>query len=292
MQAQLSNAAANPQKAFFDTVTVTMSQGSQRARPMTPELFDEIDVDQALAIYRERFADASDFTFFIVGNFSVDSIQPLVQRYLGGLPSLRRAEVARDVGIRPPSGKVEKVVRRGAEPQSQTFMAFTGPYTHSAEAGYLMASLSEVLNNRLIDNLREKLGGTYGASARVAGTRDEPQRYTATIQFGSAPDRAEELTQAVLAEIAALSENGPTAAELEKVREGQLRARETALKTNFFWTGQLSTAYQYGEDPREILAYNTMVQNLTAEAIRDAARQYLRDDNYVHITLLPAAVTP
>lgn len=292
LQAQMSNAAANPQKAFFDTITVTMTQGNRRVPVMGPELLDQIDLDRALAIYRDRFADASDFTFFIVGNFNVDSIRPLVERYLGALPSLRRTETGRDNGIRPPTGKVEKVVRKGLEPQSQTFIAFSGPFSYSPEDSYLMTSLGEVLSNRLLENLREKLGGTYSASARVSGSRDEPRLYMATIQFGSAPDRAEELTQAVLAEIAALSETGPTAAELEKVREGQLRARETAIKTNFFWASQLSSAYQYGDDPREILGYDRLVAGLTAEAIRDAARRYLRQDNYVHVTLLPATVTP
>ena len=292
MRAQLANAAANPQKSFFDTITVTMAQGSPRAPVMGPEILDAIDLDRALAIYRDRFADASDFTFFIVGNFNVDSIRPLVQRYLGGLPSIHRREVGRDAGVRPPTGRVEKVVRQGQEPQSQTFMAFTGPFTWTPEDNYVMGALGEVLSNRLIDNLREKMGGTYSASARISGTRDNPQRFVATIQFGSAPDRAEELTQAVLAEIAALSESGPTPAELEKVREGQLRSRETAVKTNFFWSSQLSTAYQYGDDPRGILTYERMVNGLSAEAIRDAARRYLRQDNYVHVTLLPATVTP
>jgi zinc protease len=292
LQAQLANADASPQKAFMDTVSVTMTQGSPRTPLLSAGLLDQIDLDRAMAIYRDRFADASDFTFFIVGNFDLDAIRPLVQRYLGGLPSLRRGESARDVGTRAPVGRVEKVVRRGVEPQSQTFMAFSGPFTYSAADSYLMSSLGEILSNRLIETLRERLGGTYSASAQVFGTREAPHQYVASIQFGSAPDRAAELTEAVLAEIAALSDSGPTEEELTKVREGQLRARETALRTNFFWSTQLNTAYRFGEDPRDILAYDRLVQGLTAEAIREAARKYLRQDNYVHVTLLPATVTP
>jgi zinc protease len=292
LQAQLANANASPQKAFMDTVSMTMTQGSPRVPLISAEMLDQIDLDRAMAIYRERFADASDFTFFIVGNFQVDSIRPLVQRYLGGLPALRRNEVARDVGISAPTGRIEKVVRRGVEPQSQTFMAFTGPFTWNPRDSYLMGALGEVLSNRLIENLREKLGGTYSASAQVFGSREAPHQFVASIQFGSAPDRAEELTQAVLAEIAALAADGPTEAELTKVREGQLRSRETALKTNFFWATQLGNAYRFGDDPREILQYDRLVQELTAEAIRDAARKYLAQDNFVHVTLMPATVTP
>ena len=140
--------------------------------------------------------------------------------------------------------------------------------------------------------LREKLGGTYSVGARLSGSRDDAKMYTATIQFGSAPERADELTKAVFAEIKALSDSGPSAAEVEKVKAAQLRARETNLKMNFFWTGQLSNAYQYGDDPRDVLAYNKLVDGLTVAAIRDAARRYLKGENYVHVTLLPEPTRP
>lgn len=291
-QAAMSNMAANPQGAFFDTITVTMASHNIRAKPTTAATLDEVNVNRALAIYQDRLADASDFTFFIVGSFDIDTIKPLVQRYLGGLPSLNRKEVAKDVGIRPPTGVVERTVRRGVEPQSQTFMAFTGPYQYSETNAYLMSTLGEILSNRLIDKLREKLGGTYSVGARIAGGRDDPQMYTALVQFGSAPERSEELTKAVFAEIKDLMDNGPNAAEIEKVKEAQLRARETSIKTNFFWTGSLSAAYQYGDDPKNILAYDKLVAGLNAAALRDAAKRYLKGENYVHVTLLPETKTP
>ena len=291
-QASMANAAANPMKAYSDAVTAIMTQHNFRARPTGPATLDEINLDRALAIYRDRFADASDFTFLIVGSFNIDSIKPLVQRYLGGLPSLNRKEAGKDRGIRPPKGLIDQTVRRGVEPQSQTFMAFTGPYQYSRENEYLLSSLSEILGNRLTEKLREKLGGTYGVSARVGGSREEPHIFTATVSFGSAPERAEELTKAVLAEIQTLIDLGPSPAEIEKVKEAQLRARETALKTNMFWTSQLNTAYQYGDDPRDILAYQKMVAGLTTAAIRNAARRYLKGDSYIHVTLLPETITP
>ena len=288
----MANADASPMKAFSDTVQVTMTQHNPRGKPMSASTLDEANFNRALAIYRDRFADASDFTFTIVGNFSVDSIKPLVERYLGGLPSLNRKEAPRDLGIRPPTGVIDKVVRRGVEPQSQTFMAFSGPYQYSAENDYVLASLSEVLSNRLIEKIREKLGGTYGVSARITGTRDDSKTFTATISFGSAPERSSELEQAVLAEVKSLSEVGPTPEELIKVKEAQLRTRELNLKSNYFWVSALSTAYQYGEDPRAILGYRKLVDGLTAESIRAAAQRYLKRENYVHITLLPNVVTP
>ncbi|MGH7446583.1 MAG: M16 family metallopeptidase, partial [Longimicrobiales bacterium] len=145
-----------------------------------------------------------------------------------------------------------------------------------------------VLQNRLLEKLREALGGTYSVNVSAGAGRDEPATYSATIRFGSSPDRVDELTAAVMAEIQAIKNDGPAAAEIDKIREAQRRSRELSLKQNGFWIGSISEAYEYGDDPRDILKRHELTEALTAEAIRDVARRYLRLDNYVHVTLLPA----
>jgi len=95
---------------------------------MSLELLDEMDLATSMAVYRDRFADAGDFSFFFVGNFTLEQLEPLVRTYLGGLPATGRQETWRDVGIEPPEGVVEKTVYRGIEPKSRTQIVFTGPF--------------------------------------------------------------------------------------------------------------------------------------------------------------------
>jgi zinc protease len=287
-QSMLANRGVSPQAEFADTINVTMAGYHPRARPITADAFDRIDLDRALGIYRDRFADASDFTFFIIGDFDIDSIRPHVQRYLGGLPSLNRTESGRDLGIRPPTGVVRKLVHTGAEPQSQTFLSFTGPFEFDPNERYLLASMGEVLQNRLLDRLREALGGTYSVSASAGAGREPPATYSVTINFGSAPERADELVDAVMEEIRMLQTQGPSAADVEKVVEAQRRARELNLKRNPYWLSNLTAAYQFGDDPRDILKLHERYELLTPDAVRAMAQRYLRLDNYVHITRLPA----
>lgn len=292
MQAALANMAASPQKAFTDTLIATISRNSPRAVSMSAEVLDEIDLDQAMAVYRDRFADAGDFTFFLVGSFSLASIRPLVTRYLGALPSTGRVEAARNVDPPPPTGVIEKVVRKGSEPQSMTVMVFSGPFAWTPEENHVLISMGELLQNRLLDNLREELGGTYSVTAQTQGMRDHPNAYVAFVQFGSAPDRADELEEAVLAEIRAVADSGVTEEELVKVREGQIRGTETAIKTNPFWANTLESYWQYGDDPLRILSWRERVETITAERIQAAAQKYLSGENYIRVTLLPAEVTP
>ncbi len=286
-QAALANRSANPLAAFEDTIQVTLSQGHFRARPLSPAVLEELDLDRAMAFYRDRFADASDFTFVFVGSFDLERMRPLVRTYLGGLPSIGREETWRDVGIDPPSGVIRKVVRKGIEEQSQTQIIFTGPFEYSPTNVHVLRSLGEVLDIRLREVLREDLGGTYGVSVSTSAARDPAPRYALQIGFGSAPDRAEELTGVVFAHLDSLAAAGPAAEDLQKVREMQRRERETALRQNGYWLSALVTRYREGRDPRDILEVERMIDALDAAAIRDAARRFLRRDNYVQVMLLP-----
>jgi zinc protease len=287
MQAALANMDANPQKVFTDTAQALLTGYSPYARTMSAALLDQIDLDRAMAFYRDRFADASDFTFVLVGNFSVDSIRPLVERYLASLPGLDREDAGRDVGLRPARGRVDRIVRAGTEPQSQTVMFWTGPLEWNREDAFLIEALGEVLQNRLTDNLRETLGGTYSASVQAAAIKEPVRSHLTSVQFGSAPERVDELVTAIKAEIAALAADGPTAAEITKVREGVVRERETALRTNAFWAGQLLDFALEGEELDEILAFDEMLALLTPDRLQEAAKRFLLVDNVIKVTLLP-----
>ena len=116
----LANRSASPDAAFSDTLQVTMAQHSVREQPISAAQLDRIDPFKSYDFYKDRFSDASGFTFVFVGNFKPDSIKPLVAKWLGSLPSTGRKETWRDTGVRPPTGIVRRVVKKGAEPKART----------------------------------------------------------------------------------------------------------------------------------------------------------------------------
>jgi zinc protease len=272
----VANRGASPEQVFGDTIAVTMAQHHARARPITPAYVNEVDLGTALRVYRERFADAGDFTFVFVGSFSADSVRPLVERYLATLPATGRRESPRDLGLRPPTGVVERTVRKGVEPKAETRLVFTGALANpSRERRFALSMLGEVLELRLRDRLREALGGTYGVQVSAGAQRVPRDEYSVSISFGSAPERADELTRAVYAELDSLRARGATADEIAKVRELQTRERETSLKQNAFWLGQLAARAEHGEPLADILTYDRVLATLTPELVRDAARAFL-----------------
>ncbi|MGD2216039.1 MAG: insulinase family protein [Gemmatimonadales bacterium] len=287
MQAFLANRNADPGSAFYDTLNVTLTQHHFRSRPPTLELYEEMDLDVSYEFYRERFADAGDFLFVFVGNFDLEELKPLIQTYLGGLPSSGREETWRDEGIRYPSGVIEKTVYKGIEPKSQTRIIFTGPFDWTRENRYAIRALGDVLRIRLREVLREDMGGTYGVSVGGSGSRDPVPDYRFSISFGTAPERLEELVDAVFLQIDSLQTVGPPQEDIDKVKEMQRREHETDLRENSFWLGQLLAAERYGLDPRNLLDYEEMIDGLTAEMVKEAAQRYLRTDDYVRVSLYP-----
>lgn len=286
-EAVLENKNRDPEAAFGDTLTVTLAQYHFRARPFTTALLNEIDMERSLAIYHERFANAADFTFVFVGNFSVDSLRPFVEKYIGALPGTPAAEKVRDVGIRPPTGVVEKTVRRGVEPKSTTSIIFSGPFEFTLPNRLGLALMTDVLELRLRDVLREDLGGTYGASVSSSSTREPTPRYSVRVSFGADPQRLESLTKTVFEQIEKLKQQPPTAEELAKVKEAQRREWETNMKRNAYWVAQIAARDRAGEPIADALNFPDRLNALTPARLQQAAQRYLRSDNYVRVSLYP-----
>ena len=286
-RAVLLNQRNDPGSIFRDTITMTMTQHHPRVRLFTPELFDSVDVRRALAVYEDRFADAGGFTFYLVGSFSPDSVRPLVERYLASLPGPSRSEKARDVGIRPPSGVVQRTVRAGIEPKAQTTIAFTGSCEYSFENRAVMTALRQLLDIRLREVLREDKGGTYGAGVNADCSHIPYPHYQFTVSFGSAPERTDELTRAVFAVIDSIKAGAVSDSNLTKLRELTIREHETALQRNDRWLAAMMDADEDGRDQRDFLRVAELATKVTKDQIRDAARLYLSNDRYARFTLLP-----
>jgi zinc protease len=283
----LANRANDPDQVFSDTVEVTMAQHHPRSRPMDAAAIASVKLDKAFQIYRDRFADASDFTFVFVGAVNVDSLRPLVEQWLGTLPSTGRKETWRDVGERTPPGVIEKVVRKGTEPKANTYVFFTGDAPFNPASRYALRSLGELLEMKMLETMREALGSTYSVGVSGSSEKYPRETYTVTFNYGSSPDKVDTLYKTMLAIIDSVKKNGVSDADVQKVREQQQRTQEVSLKENNWWVSNIATRLQNGEDPRGLVTYTDFIKNLTGKQIQDAAVQFLNTERMAKFVLLP-----
>jgi len=283
----LANQAAVPEFAFFDALTTARFQNHLRRRTTTVATIDEWNLDKSLAFYKDRFADASDFTFVFVGSFDVATMKPLVEHYLASLPSIRRKESWKDVGVRTPETVVEKRVEKGIEPKSRSAIVFTGPFEYNQTQRLALRATSEILQTRLLEAIREELGGTYSISAAPSYERIPIPTYSVNIQFGSAPDRTENLIKRVFQEIELLKTNGPTDKQLNDEKEAMQREFETNSKLNNYLLVNLVAKYQIGDDPAGVWLLPEYINKIDKAMIQESAKKYLDQKRYVEVMLFP-----
>jgi zinc protease len=286
-KAVLANQQKSPEWAFNESLQRVLSQDHPRARPMTVEMIDQMNLEKSLAFYKDRFADASDFTFVFVGSFTPEMMRPFVERYLASLPSLHRNETWKDVGIRPPQGLVEKTVRKGIEPKGQAAIVFTGPFQFDQEHRVAIRALGMVLDTKLREVLREDLSGTYGVSVSPAYSKIPNEEYRFSIQFGCNPQRTDELVKVVFQEIENLKKNGPSEKQISDVREQLIRDFETNMQQNGYLLSQIYLRYQVPEDLGKFFGLPEFYKTLNVKMIWDAALRYLNTNNCVKVLLLP-----
>jgi zinc protease len=274
---------------------VLSTQNHLRRRPTTPEAVEKVDLDKALAIYKDRFADASDFTFVFVGNIDLDRLKQLAEAYLASLPTKKRKESWRDVKVYWPNGVKTKTVTKGSEPKSLVVLTFHGNEKWSRDTENDMRMLGETLRLRLRQVLREDMGGVYGVQAGGMISRRPRQEYKFSVSFGCAPENVDKLEKAVFDEIKAMQKNGIDDDYILKVKEARQRAHETELQDNGYWARELERAYRYGDDPRLIPDIGPMLAKVSSDRVRAAAKKYLSSKQYVLGVLKPessAGATP
>jgi len=287
MKAMIKNRSLNPETAYSDTLNVTLTQHNPRYKPWSEETLDEMNLDKSLAIYRDRFADTGDFTFFIVGSFDPEKIKPLIEKYIGGLPVTDREETWKDVSFNYPSGVIEKSVYRGKEPKSKSTIIFTGDFEWNRQNRHVTDTMIQILQIKLREVLREDLGGTYSVQAYSSFEHYPKEEYKITLAYGSNPDRVEELKSAIFTQIDSLKNFPVQEKYLQKITEIQHREYETGLKENRFWLSNLEFKFFHNEPMSDILDYDQLVNSVTLSDIQLAAQKYFNMDNYVRVTLYP-----
>lgn len=297
MRRQLESAVANrgrsPGQAFGEKVAEVTTSGHFTAEPLTAERVAALDRAKMLAQYRQRFANAADFTLFMVGAFQVDEALPLLASYVGSLPSTGSKSAAfTDPGVRFPAGVQRVQVQKGREPRSQTLISFYADPGFDPAEQERVGIATEILETVLRDSLRESLGQTYTVSVGLA--QSPPQRGDGYIgvSFGAAPENIAAMTDRVLQEVQRLQSDGPRAELVANAKEGAKRDYETSLKQNQYWLRRLQTVHLLDRDPADITTREARIDAVSVDSVRDAFRTYFPQDRYTVVTLVPETAAP
>ncbi len=287
LTASLANKSKDPNSVFMDTVSYVMGNYHPRRKPMTLESMKDIDYNKSFDIYKQRFANAGDFIFTFVGNFKLEQIVPLIEKYIGSLPTGAVKESWKDVGLTYPKGQISRVVKKGQENKASVRLYFNGPANYSDLESAQLDQLCSILGIRLREVLREDQGGVYGVGVRGSINRVPSDNYSVSINFGCSVENVDKLVSLVMEEINKLKAEGASQVNIEKVTAEDTRGLETQLKQNGYWQYNLEQKYLWGEDPKTILLDMENLKKLNVQRTKELANKYFSMDNFAKLILMP-----
>lgn len=286
---QMQFMTADPQFAFLDSVYKVLYDGNPLAPTQIPKPsnYDKINFERSLAIYKELISDANDFTFIMVGNIDVESIKPLLATYIGSLPSKGGIGKIGDNGVRVTKGVKDFTVYKGKEQKSFILNIYSGEVPYSEDLAFKAEILSEILNIKIIEDLREKIGGIYSGGINGTVQKYPYNSYIFGLQLPCGPENVDKLKKAAAEEIEKIKTNGPEQKDLDKVKKSLMEKYTVNMKENNFWTGVLQGIYFSEKDPQRTLNYEKVVNDITVNDLKKTASLLFDGKNIIGGILQP-----
>lgn len=288
-QSQFANLAANPEAAFADSMYKVIFQNNPLAPIRVPhvEYFDKINPDRCIEIYKEMFGNAAGMHFVFTGSFKEADMVPFIEQYIASLPVSGKSMEVVDTKVRVIPGAHEFKMNKGAEQKSLILAFYTGETPYSPEMNLKVNALSEVLNLRIIEELREKIQGIYGGQSGGGLEKYPYNAYSFMVQLPCGPEKADTLVKALKHEIALIREKGIDNSYLDKVKKTWIEGYKASYKDNGTWLSQLMDAKLNGGNMERFLNYEKNVNALTTADVQEAAKLIFGGKNEFFAILMP-----
>lgn len=250
-------------------------------------MLDQIKLNSAERFFKERFSNPGDFTFIFVGSFDLQKIKPLIEKYIGGIPGKEQHEKWGIQDYQPPQQVVEKSLYMGKDPKSINTIVFNGPFNWSFEKVRIGLFVTDILEIKLRERIREAKSGTYSIGVSGRFYHIPKQRFEVLIRFSCDPQRVDELTKEVFTQIDSLVQFGPREKDLEKVREQYLKDYEEGLKQNGFWRSRLNYSLFHQIPYDHVLEMDDIYEAITLKQVHQMAKHLFANRPYLKAVLYP-----
>ena len=284
LKAELQNADANPMSAFSDTITSALYNNHPRAIKMKENMVDKINYDHIIDMYKDRYKDASDFTFYLVGNVDLEKVKPMIAKYLGSLPAINRKETFKDNKMYIRKGKYKNEFAKKQETPMATIMFFySGTCKYDLRNNILLSFLDQALDMVYTAEIREKEGGTYGVSCNGSLGKYPKEELILQIVFQTDPAKKDKLSAVVVEQLNKMAKEGPSAEHMQKIKEYMLKKYKDAQKENGYWLNNLDEYFYTGIDNTK--DYEKIVNSITAKEVQDFLAKLLKQNNEIQVVM-------
>ena len=282
----LKNRNASSKVVYNDSLSATLYDHNVRKAPVTVEIAKKADYNRIFEIYRERFSDASNFKTVFIGKVDMAQLRPLLCQYLATLPSTHKAEKSNKVNVPQivKKNEVVKFVHKQETPLANVSVFYTANVPFSPKNDLVLDMLTRVLQIAYTDSVREEKGGTYGVGVSFNLEKEDNPNALLRISYKSDPKRYEELNPVIYKQLLNIADHGPVASSMDKVKKYLKKQYGQMAITNDYWSYVIW--HQLDDDADFDKDYCKMVDNLTASDVQKMAKELLKQNHRVEVTML------
>lgn len=282
----LKNRNASSKVVYNDSLSATLYDHNVRMAPVTVEIAKKADYNRIFEIYRERFSDVSNFKTVFIGKVDMAQLRPLLCQYLATLPSTHKAEKSNKANVPQivKKNKVVKFVHKQETPLANVSVFYTANVPFSPKNDLVLDMLSRVLQIAYTDSVREEKGGTYGVGVSFNLEKEDNPNALLRISYKSDPKRYEELNPVIYKQLLNIADHGPVASSMDKVKKYLKKQYGQMAITNDYWSYVIW--HQLDDDADFDKDYCKMVDNLTASDVQKMAKELLKQNHRVEVTML------
>jgi zinc protease len=293
LKTQISQVKNMPEFAFQEEWLKSMYPTSKRNIILPTEAqLKQMDINKMLKIWKERFSNAADFTFTFVGNIDEATALPLIEKYIGSLPSSDKREQFKDVSTPFAKGVVEKVVYAGTADKSMLTLTMEKPFTWSDKERMATNLLNNIIDIKLTQTIREEMGGTYSPYFKLDYDKYPQPKVTAMAYYMCSPDNVDKIADATFGVFDKIIADGPTDEDLAKAKEQLISERKVSLESNRTWASIINGSRWFGYEMTTLEQYTAAINAMTKEDIKAVAVKYLNHNEYLKVSMKPESMKP
>ena len=272
-----------------DSVTATLyGNNNPKRRLINKEFAKDVSFESAKTTYMERFHNAADFEFFIVGDVEISDLRPLLETYIASIPTNAKMEKWKKNDVSWTSNNINKdITLKMEDPKSSVKIGYKTDIKYSLKKALVAKALGDMLKLRYLETLREQEGGTYSASAIGYLSKRPNQRAILQISFDCNPEKVKTLTGIAQHEISKIAQGEILQSDLDKTLSSYLKERKEQQDYNTYDMNVLINYFREGYNMNAPENFENLVRNISKKDIQDFAKKLLFDSKSYEIVFNP-----
>lgn len=244
------------------------------------EDLNRLNLDSMTNYYTSLFANPQQTTLIVTGNIDEEQVLSTIVNTFARLKASDRMTRFEDKPSNMPKSPYKEAFENDVETQTVLNYIYSGNYKPGLRQSLMLKLMRDVMQNRLLSILREKMNIVYSPYADLYYAGVPQAKYNFWLEIALKNENRDKAIQALDGIIKELQTSRISEGELNKLKMSFLVTKRKSLSDDApaEWKNILTTLLQNGESLEDFDNYSNCLKSITTEDIRKGFEEYVRPE--------------